>query len=373
MVLPGEPLSGAVEVAIVGAGVVGCAIAQRLARVGVRVLLLEAAAREGTRLTERNSGVIHSGLYYRPGSHKARTCVRGQELLYEWAARRGVAHRRCGKLVVARDEPGREALEALYANAREAGAREVRLVDGAEAARLEPGIVPPRAALWCPWTGIVDAPGLARSLRRAAEADGADVACGARVVGIEPRGDGFSVESTLGALEVPRLVNAAGGDADRVAGMLGVTRWTHHPCRGDWFRVRGRPGRFQRLVYPVRRRDERSLGIHLTLDLGGGVRLGPDAEWIDDREDLSPARGERKLARFAEAGRRLLGQLEAADLSWDGAGVRPRLLPAGDGPAFADFVLEEDPPGVLHLIGIESPGMTAAMGLAEVVAARLTG
>src|SRR5438477_6476941 len=225
-----------VDVAIVGGGVVGCAIASSLARAGRSVLLLEAGPRLAEGVTSRNSGVIHSGLYYRPGSLKARTCVRGNALLYEWAGARGVAHAKMGKFVMARDPQEVPDLEALEANARAAGAPGVRLVSSAFVRAREPALAA-AAALWCPETGIVDAVELARSFAADATERGALVLTQARVLAIERAGvSGYQLETARGPVRADRVVNAAGLYADEIAALAGVTKYRIHPWRGDYFR-----------------------------------------------------------------------------------------------------------------------------------------
>lgn len=351
------------DLVIVGAGVVGAAIAAAAADGRRSILVLEAAAREGTGITSRNSGVVHSGLYYPPASRKARTCLRGQELLYAWAARRGVAHARTGKLVIAREAAHLEALAGLAANAAAAGAADLRLVTSAEAHALEPALAPIAGALWCPNTGVVDPQGLTASLRAAAEGRGAIFATRTPVTAITPVAAGLRVESGDEAVIAGALVNAAGLAADRIAAMVGVDVPAIHPCRGDYFRLRAR-GRYRRLIYPVRPPGSPGLGVHLTLDLDGGVRLGPDAEYVADRDDLRPRPD--KHAAFHAAAEALLGPIDPADLAYDGCGIRPKLRPPGD-PRERDFVIHQGPRGCVHLLGIESPGLTAALALAEEV------
>ncbi|MEZ4448874.1 MAG: FAD-dependent oxidoreductase [Nannocystaceae bacterium] len=351
------------DLVIIGAGVVGAAIAAAAADGRRSVLVLEAGAREGGGVTSRNSGVIHSGLYYPPTSRKARTCLRGQALLYAWAADHGVAHARTGKLVVARSLDHVAALEALAANAAAAGAQGLRLCDGAEAAALEPALPTVAAALWCPNTGVVDPHGLTRSLRAAAERQGAIFALRAPVTAITPTSGGFAVESGDDVVLAGAVVNAAGLEADRVAAMIGVDEFTIYPCRGDYFRLRAR-GRYRRLVYPVRPPGSPGLGVHLTLELDGGVRLGPDAEYVDARDDFRPRAD--KHAAFHAAAEALLGPIDPDDLRYDGCGIRPKLRAPGEA-AERDFVVHVGPAGCVHLIGIESPGLTAALALAEEV------
>ena len=359
-----------VDVAVLGAGVVGAAIARELGARGLSVALLEREPRVGIGVSSRNSGVIHSGLYYPPGSLKARCCVRGNALLYEWVGRRAVPHARLGKLVVAPAVGDLEALEALAQRAMANGAPGVELVGPTSVARSEPHLPAVAGALRCPMTGIVDPWELTRSLVVDAGSRGVLVALAAGVVGVEERGgEGFRAQTTRGPLDAARLVNAAGLDAGRVAALLGFDGPTIHPCRGDYFRLRSRQ-RYSHLVYPVRAPTDLGLGVHLTLDLGGRFLLGPDAEYVTDAIAVGPA--DHKLDRFLEAGRRLLGPLAPEQLSWETCGIRPKLR----GPADADerdFALLEGPPGCLHLFGIDSPGLTSCLALAEVVAERMLG
>lgn len=357
-----------VEVVVVGAGIVGCAVASALARRGREVLVLEREAREGAGVSSRNSGVIHSGLYYPPGSLKARTCVRGQELLYSWAEARKVPHARTGKLVVARDEAEVAALLALADNAAASGARDCRLVGGEEVARREPELPRVRAALWCPHTGIVDAHALVASLRADAEAHGAVFLTRAEVLAAEVDGESVRMQTSRGEATAGAAVNAAGLHADELARMLGADAPAIHPCRGDYFSLRTR-ARYRHLVYPARAKGAAGLGVHLTIDLAGAYRLGPDVQYVAARDDFSPA--EHKLAAFHAAAERLLGPLAPGQLAYEGCGIRPKLRAPGEADE-RDFVLLEGPGPCVHLVGVESPGLTAALALAELVAARLS-
>jgi L-2-hydroxyglutarate oxidase LhgO len=356
------------DVVIVGAGVIGAAIAAAVANRRRSVLVIERARAEASGITSRNSGVIHSGLYYPPGSLKARACIRGQALLYAWCATHGVEHAALGKLVVARGAAELAALEALADNAARSGAQGLELIDGAAAAALEPALPRPDAALRCDRSGIVDPHGLTRSLRATAENAGAVFAMGAEVTGLRPVAAGIEVTSGADAVIAGVLINAAGLEADRLAAAVGVDRFPIYPCRGDYFRLRGARGAFSRLIYPVRPKGSAGLGVHLTLELDGGVRLGPDAEYVDDRDDFSPRPG--KIAAFHRATERLLGPIDPARLRYDSCGIRPKLRPPSERDE-RDFVILEEPAGCVHLLGIESPGLTAALALAEEVAARL--
>ena len=348
--------------AIVGGGVVGCAVASAFARHGRSVLLLEGGPRLADGVTSRNSGVIHSGLYYRPGSLKARTCVRGNALLYDWMSAKGVPHARIGKLVVARDPQEVPDLEALAVNACAANAPRVELVASSFVRSREPTLEA-AAALWCPDTGIVDAVELARSFATDAAERGALLLTQARVVGIERPGSAYQLETMRGPVRAERVVNAAGLNADEVAALAGVTKYRVHPWRGDYFRFTP-AARYRHLIYPVRRRGAASLGVHLTVDLAGRYRLGPDVEYVDRKDDYSPR--EDKLGAFLAAARTLLGDVKPEQLAYDGCGIRPKLRAPSDQEE-KDFVVAEDLPGFIDLVGIESPGLTASMALAELV------
>jgi len=356
------------DVVIVGAGVVGAAVAAALAP-RRSVLVIERARRPATGVTSRNSGVIHSGLYYPPGTLKARACIRGQALLYAWAERHGVPFARTGKVVVARDQAALASLAVLHANALAAGARDLEFIDARALAALEPALPPAAGALWCPNTGIVDPHALTTSLLAAAEGDGAQVAYGLAVTSITPRPAGIEVACGDDTVLAGALVNAAGLDSDLVARLAGADAPTLHPCRGDYFRLAAR-GRYRRLVYPVRAPGSPGLGVHLTLELDGGVRLGPDATYVERRDDFAPPEGDERRLAFLRAAEALLGPLPTDALRWDGCGIRPKLRGPQD-PDERDFLVLEEPPGCIHLIGVESPGLTAALALAEEVAARL--
>jgi L-2-hydroxyglutarate oxidase LhgO len=355
-----------IDVAVIGGGVVGCAVARALAAPGREVMLFETGGVLGAGITSRNSGVIHSGLYYAPGSLKAASCVRGNALLYEWARRREVWHSRCGKLVVATSREQLPALEQLYETARANEATGLTMLTAGRAMALEPNI-PIVAALHCADTGIVDPHELVLSLRAEAEARGATILTGAAVTALVSAPGGYLVTSTRGEVLATTVVNAAGMASDQLARMVGLDRHTIYPCRGDYFRLRT-PTVYRQLIYPVKDPANPGLGIHLTLERGGGYRLGPDAEYVSARDDFREA--EHKHPSFLAAARRLLGPVDAEQISYDGCGIRPKLRSPEDREE-KDFVLEEQPAGCIHLIGIESPGLTAALDLAERVAARL--
>lgn len=365
-----------VETVVVGAGVVGLAIAQELARTGREVLILEAAERFGSGISSRNSEVIHAGLYYEPGSLKARLCVEGRQRLYEWCEARGVAHRRCGKLIVATSADQAPALERIAGRALAAGVDDLAWLTAAQARALEPAVAC-ELALHSPSTGIVDSHGLMMSLLAAAEDRGAVLACRTRVLDARSSADGFrlSIEADgeALALDCRELVNSAGLGAVALArGVEGLAKdglpnaWL---AKGSYFTLPGRCP-FSRLVYPVP--NEAGLGVHLTLDLAGQGRFGPDVEWVQTEDyEVEADRG----VRFEEEVRRYWPGLPAGALQPAYAGIRPKI--AGPAEASRDFLISgpEDHglAGLVNLFGIESPGLTSSLAIASLVRVLLQG
>ncbi len=350
---------------------VGLAAAAALARAGRSVLVIERHARIGQETTSRNSEVIHAGIYYPPGSLKARLCVGGREALYARCETLKIPHRRLGKLIVA-SEPGEvETLEQLRTRGTVNGVPGLEILDRAQVSSREPALSA-AAALLSPSTGIVDAMALCLSYAAEAESHGALLVLRTEVLGIEPRSGGYFVRARgeggeTDAIGCAAVVNAAGLGADALAERAGfdvdASGYRLHPCKGDYFALApSAPLRVSQLVYPVP--SAGGLGIHATLDLGGRIRFGPDAEYVDRvRYEVDPAKAEL----FASRVRRYLPQLEADWLSPDYAGVRPRLAAPGEPPR--DFVVAEESeaglPAFVNCIGIESPGLTAAPAIGD--------
>jgi L-2-hydroxyglutarate oxidase LhgO len=360
-----------VDVVVCGAGVVGLAVARELALAGREVLILEAAERLGSGISSRNSEVIHAGLYYAPGSLKARLCTAGRELLYAYCRERRIPHRACGKLVVATAEEERPALEALSALAAANGVTLTALTR-AEARSLEPELECV-AALSSPLTGIIDAHSLMLALLADAEAHGATLASHSPVTRVVLEEDAalIAVDSAQPALSARLLVNCAG------LGAVPLARCTEglppgavpqaYFAKGSYFALAGRAP-FKHLVYPVPRAAW--LGIHLTLDLGGGARFGPDLEWCeapDYRVDAARA------PQFAAAIRRYWPGLPQGALTPAFAGVRPKI--SGPAASPADFRIDDaavhGSAALINLFGIESPGLTASLALAREVVSRV--
>lgn len=368
-------MSDELDVVVVGAGVIGLAVAAELAEAGRALAVLERQAGPGKETSSRNSEVIHAGLYYPPDSLKAQLCVEGRHLLYSLCAQAGIAHRRIGKLVVACSVAEISALEALHAQAVASGVEGLELLDGAAVKRLEPALRT-AAALRSPQTGIIDSHGLIKTLEARAHAAGAHTLYRCELLEVTPRQKGAGFRLRVGnpageeQLECRILVNAAGLEADRIAALAGCSGYLQHWCKGDYFCVNGPSGRaLSRLVYPVPQPN--FLGIHVTLDLGGRMRVGPDATYVDrsagQRAHLAVA--EEKAKIFSEAVQRYFPRLRAEELSPDLAGIRPKLQ--GPGDAFRDFVIQREEaaglPNLINLIGMESPGLTSSLAIGKLV------
>lgn len=358
-----------IDATVIGGGVVGLAIARALALAGRETLLLEATGKVGAETSSRNSEVIHAGIYYPPGSLKARLCTAGRDALYRFCGERGVPHKRLGKLIVATEEGQEIKLAQIEASARRCGVANLVRMTGVEARALEPDLTCV-AALLSPSTGIVDSHALMLALQGEAEAHGAMIAMHSRVSGGRLREDGIELTATGDDGCATRLlsrtvVNAAGhGAQELAAGLVGFPEALVPPqyfARGCYFSLSGRSP-FGRLVYPVP--VEGGLGVHLTVDMSGAARFGPDVEWID-RLDYT-VHATRARAFYSEI-RRYWPGLEDGALAPAYAGVRPKIS-GPDAPA-ADFLIQgpadHGVPGLVNLFGIESPGLTASLAIAD--------
>lgn len=350
---------------VIGAGVVGLAVARELALKGHETLVLEAEARFGTGASARNSEVIHAGIYYPRDSLKARLCVAGRERLYEFCRKHGVAHRRCGKLIVASSAAQLPALEGIAAAAHANGVDLIAL-SGAEARRIEPQLAC-AAALHSPLTGIIDAQALMLALLAEAEAHGATLATRSAVtrVVLDAEGAAIGVNGCEPAVRARILINCAGLGAPALAQLMeglparAVPRAYY--AKGHYFSLSGRSP-FTHLIYPLP--EPGGLGIHLTLDLAGQARFGPDVEWV---ESPSYEVSLQRAAKFDAAVRAYWPGLPAGALAPAYAGVRPKI--SGPGEAPADFRIDDvrahGVAGLINLFGIESPGLTASLALAS--------
>lgn len=359
-----------VDTVVVGAGVIGLACARALALAGREVLLLEAAAGIGMGISSRSSEVVHAGLYYPTGMLKTRLCVSGREMLYDYCAARGVPHRRCGKLIVATADGQDAQLATLAARAQANGVDDLRPLTRAQAVALEPELRC-TSALLSPSSGIVDTHALMLAMQADVEAAGGAVITRTRVARAGVVDDGIEVFTADGtALRARQLVNAAGLGAQALAratdGFPAARVPPLYMAKGNYFALAGRAP-FTRLVYPVP--EAAGLGVHLTLDLAGQARFGPDVQWID-AEDYAVSAA--SLERFATEIRRYWPRLADGALTPAYAGIRPKLQAPGESAA-ADFVIEgpaqHGVPGIVQLFGIESPGITAALAIGEHVAA----
>ena len=369
------------NVVIIGGGVVGCAIARAVSNRWDDVFLLEQMPKLGMGASSRNSGVVHSGLYYPPGSLKARHCVAGNRLTYEFCAAHNVPHRRTGKLVVATSAEEEAKLAGLLECGRANGVEGLRIIGRAAIHAREPHIAG-LAALEVPSAGVVASEELVKAYARVAGEQGASILTHARVKRLEPRKDSIAVGIEVGDLreserlteesvEVRCVVNAAGLYADEVAALLGNTRYRIYPVRGEYCEVvRAKAYLVNALVYPLPHPEGLTLGVHLTKTLWDTVLVGPTAHYVAEKGDYEHDR--LPVEEFARLGKRLLPELEAADLTPAYSGLRAKLLPPGaTGPV--DFVITRDPnhPRAIHLVGIDSPGLTAAPSIAEQVAGML--
>lgn len=363
-----------VECIVVGAGVVGLAVARRLAQDDADVLVLEARGAIGEETSSRNSEVIHAGLYYAPDSLKARLCVAGRDALYRFADRHGVQTRKCGKLVVAVDDTEMPALEKLKSNAEACGVSDLEWLTGQGARELEPNLKA-SGALLSPSTGIVDSHGMMLALLGDLEDAGGQVAYLSRAVGGRVDGANGHELSVLGQdgkefnIGCRILINAAGLGAQDLAGSLsGLPKSgipALHLCKGNYFTLGGKAP-FSKLIYPAP--GASSLGLHFTLDLGGQARFGPDVEWVDHIDyRVDPARANG----FYDAIRRYYPGLADGALDPAYSGVRPKIQAPGEPPA--DFVIagpgDHGIAGLVNLFGIESPGLTSSLAIADHVAA----
>ncbi|MFN8725163.1 MAG: NAD(P)/FAD-dependent oxidoreductase [Rhodospirillales bacterium] len=355
---------------VAGAGVVGLAVARALARAGRDVIVLEAADAIGTETSSRNSEVIHAGIYYPTGSLKARLCVAGKHFIYDYCAARGLPHRRCTKLIVATDASQIASLEKLRTQAAANGVEDLELIEGAAARALEPELTCV-AALLSPSTGIVDSHALMLAYQGEAEDHGAMLAFETPVVGGYVANDGI-VLATGGAspmqIKARTFVNAAGLGAQRIATAIDGIAQTHVPplyyAKGNYFALQGRTP-FSRLIYPVPAPG--GLGVHITIDLAGQARFGPDVEWIDAIDyDVDPKRSD---SFYAEV-RRYWPGLKDGAIQPSYSGIRPKIVPQGAGNP--DFLIQGPEThgvvGYYALYGIESPGLTASGAIGAYVA-----
>ena len=354
------------DVAVIGGGVVGCAVLRELSRYDLRLVLLEKESDLAEGVSKGNSGVIHAGFNVPSGSLKARLNVDGLGRIYGLSEELGVPHRRTGKLVVALTEADRPRLGELKAQGERNGSPDLEIVDAAAIARLAPG-VSGGWALHSPWTGIISPYEFTIALAECAAQNGARVFLDTPVTAVEVVREGFRLTTPRGIFSARRVVNAAGLFADAVAALAGIFDFHIHPFRGEYLIADRDAGSILAMpIYPVPPRDDSFLGVHITPTLEGNILLGPSSEAVRDKNDAAttrPVMDKLKAEAFA-----LLPGLARFPFMHAYAGLRPKLVGPG-GSALADFIIEENPlrPGWINLVGIESPGLTAAPAIAALV------
>jgi L-2-hydroxyglutarate oxidase LhgO len=360
-----------VDCLVIGAGVIGLAVARELAVSGREVIVLERAGAIGTETSSRNSEVIHAGLYYPPGSLKARLCVLGKRLLYEYCADRGIEARSIGKLLVATAEAQISKLASIKDNAEGNGVSDLRWLTLEEARALEPE-VSCVAALLSPSSGIFDSHAFMLALQGDIEDSGGAVAFNSTVKGGRKHGEGIAIATGDLELQAGIVVNAAGLYAPAVAATIAGIPLRLVPrayfAKGNYFALTGVRSPFKHLIYPMP--EQAGLGIHATLDLGGGVRFGPDVEWVDSIDyKVDPARA----PSFEESIRFYWPSLPQGALAPSYCGIRPKIV--GPGEPAADFLIQGPSAhgidGLWNLFGIESPGLTSSLALAAEVMAEI--
>ena len=355
------------DITIIGAGVIGLAIAAELARPDLSIFILEKNPAHGGGISSRNSEVIHAGIYYPEGSLKAGLCVEGRQLLYDLATRQGIPHKKTGKLIVATRPEEIEELERIFEQGRKNGVASLEMIDKKQVSRMEPNIQA-EAALYSSETGIISAHNLMNSYLARAQAGKAHLVCQTEVLNVERDQNGWRIQAKNDRGEnftfiSAAVINAAGLSSDVIAGLADGSYQLHY-CKGDYCAISGvKPGLVQRLIYPAPLKNHVGLGVHLTMDLNGRLKLGPDATYIERREDYHVAK--EKAALFYEQACTFLPFLKPENVHPDMAGIRPKLQ--GPQDTFADFVIREDAPGLINLVGIESPGLTASLAIARYV------
>jgi L-2-hydroxyglutarate oxidase LhgO len=355
------------DITIIGAGVIGLAIASELADNKKNIYIIEKNKTHGMEISSRNSEVIHAGIYYPTNSLKAQLCVEGREMLYELCSKNDIPHQKIGKLIIATQKEEITAIEHLRDKALQNGISSVCMLTEKETAQMEPH-VKAVGALYSPETGIINAHSLMDYYHRKAAMKGAEIVYQTEVVGIEKLDTGYKIntfneEQDSFDFTSERVINAAGLQSDKIAAMMGKDYLLHY-CKGDYFSLNNvKKGIVQRLIYPVPEEKHVGLGVHLTLDLSGRMKLGPDATYIARQEDYKVDASKKE--KFYESALKFLPFIRKENIVPDMSGIRPKLQ--GEGENFRDFVISEDLPGFINLVGIESPGLTAAPAISRYV------
>lgn len=354
------------DVVVIGAGVTGLASARAIALRGLSVAVLERHPRPGQETSTHNSGVIHAGIYYPPDTLKARLCVDGSRLLYEFCAENAVPHRRCGKLIVAHDETDIRQLEVLQRRGTTNGTEGLAIVERSFMTAREPS-VSGVAALWSPDTGIVNADRLVAALARTATEAGVALLPATSLIDAEPTASSISLRTERETICARTVVNAAGLYADDVSRMLGGESFTIYPCRGEYVElVPARRAIVNGLIYPVSHAPGHGLGVHVVKTTEGQVSLGPTIRYQERKDDYEADR--EPVESFAEPARRILTGITVEDLRLGGSGIRAKLNPPS--VPFADFMIRRDlrNPNVVQVSGIDSPGLTSCLAVGDLVA-----
>jgi len=364
-----------VNITIIGSGVVGLAIASRLSEKYDNVFVIERHKRFGQETSSRNSEVIHSGIYYQQGSLKANLCVKGKEMIYDLCRKEDIPHNKCGKLIVATCEEELKALEALQEKARNNNVHDLEWLDAGQVKKMEPHVKAIRA-LFSPSTGIIDSHSLMKHFEKTSSINGVQFAYHSSVRNISKQNGSYEItlddaDGNSFQFHSNMVINSAGLESSTIAAMLGmnIEEYKMYFVKGEYFKINPPKNRLvHRLVYPVPGQKLVGLGIHSTVDLNGGLKLGPSAFYLDKNE-YDYTIDETNSKKFYDSARKFLPFLELDDLSPDQAGIRPKIQAPGESPR--DFVIKNETgrgfKNFINLIGIESPGLTCSMAIANYV------
>lgn len=363
------------DITIIGAGVVGLAIAEKVSEEHKNVFLIEKHLSFGQETSSRNSEVIHAGIYYTRGSLKSVLCVEGKQLLYDYCRRYDVPFNNCGKLIVATSEEEIAVIEGIRQTAIKNGVDDLLVLDRDKIAELEPNIFALKA-LYSPSTGIVDSHSLMKQYETNSVNNGCQIVYGSEVTGIRQIKGGYEIilldsDKQSYAFTTTTVINSAGLTSDKISEMIGITDENLKIlfCKGEYFKINPPKNRLiNRLVYPVPHPNMEGIGIHVTIDMGGGVKLGPDVKYLESNIYDYKLTASKQEAFFSSA-KKFLPFLEFDDIAPEMAGIRPKIQKPGE-PLRDFYIMEESHrgyPGFINLIGIESPGLTSSIAIAKYV------